>query len=122
VDVECGRDQHQQWRDRGELANGKVAEALEFAAGVVPGYAGPGVEALQRQVDVFFSFQFQNRQAAIARDGEDADHGAVGGGERRHLEVAAVGIKALVQGTRCGIIVMRLRFVEPRCGIYLLTP
>jgi len=81
MDVQGRRDQVEQRLFRRQLAVGEMSKAGKFCARVVPRYSRPIVEALQRQVDIFVGFEFDDREAAVARDGQDVKHGAVGGGE-----------------------------------------
>ena len=49
--------------------------------------AEPVVGGLQREMNVFAGFQFENREAAVARHSQQIDHAAIAGGKCGHLRV-----------------------------------
>jgi len=110
--AEGGRNQKHQRRLVGEFASGEVALTREFAALLVPAHARPVVEPLQRKVDVLVGFKFKNGEAAVESTGQHVEHGAVGGGERRHLRVDKSRIQPLVDGAH----VARDEGFEPALG------
>ena len=62
--MQRGRHQKQQRPFGRQLPLGKISEALELSARMVPGHPRPVVQTLQRQVDIFVGLQFDHRQSA----------------------------------------------------------
>ena len=66
--VQSGSDQEQQRLSRAEFAEGKVSEALELAASVVPGHARPVIQTLHGQVNVFVGLEFDDGEPPCTGD------------------------------------------------------
>lgn len=75
--VQCRRDQEKQGLSVTQFNPGKVSEAMKLATGMVPGHAGPVVQTLHGQVDVFICLEFDHRQTVRAGHRKDVNHGAV---------------------------------------------
>ena len=97
MDVKGWGNQEQKRICARKFAAGEGPELLELAASVMPLHAGPVVETLQTQVDIFVGFEFDDGQAIVAGGGQHVEHGAVGGGEGRGLRVEGAVIEVLVE-------------------------
>ena len=111
--IERGRDQKQARWVGAEGDIGEIATGGEFAAVEVPLDADPIIQGLQGKVEVGGGFQFNDRQAAGAVDGEEVEDTAVTAGEGRDLALDRVGEQRGVQGFE---VRARLRF-EPGFGV-----
>ena len=86
--MQGGGDEKEPRRVRLEALVGEVAVGLEIAeSGVgievsemVVADTDPVVEALEREVEVFFGFEFDERQLAGKGNGEEVEHAAIGVG------------------------------------------
>ena len=96
MDAECGRDQVKHWRFVGELLSREVSKLLKFAALVVPLHARPVIEPLERQVEIFVGFEFEDGEAAGLSNSEEIDHGAIARRKRGHLRVDAISVELRV--------------------------
>ena len=90
--------------ERRDFRSGKVSFAFEsrertIAAGdalaicVEGADAYPVVECLQRQMQIFVGFEFDDDEAAIAIEGEQIEHAAIAGRERWNLRVKLIAAK-----------------------------
>jgi len=118
MDVEGGGYEEEVRGSWGEAGVGEVAVLLEVAeAGegarggigvgeVVVANADPVVEALEGEVEVFGGFEFNEREAVVAGDGEEVEQAAVevgaGAGEGGDLGVDGGGLEAGVEGGEIG--------------------
>jgi hypothetical protein len=53
-------------------------------------YPNPGVQRLQRQIEILVGLQFNNRQPSVAVERERVQHASIPHRERRHLRVEQV--------------------------------
>ena len=53
-------------------------------------HANPIVESLQGQVQIFVGLEFDDRETAVAIEGEQVEHAAIAGGECGNLRVELV--------------------------------
>ena len=65
-----------------ELGLGEIVFLFEVVLGGVVGDAHPVIEGLEREVDVFFGFDFDDGEAGLVIDGEDVGDVAVYAGDR----------------------------------------
>src|ERR1039458_1728932 len=82
----------------GELASGEIAVAEEASVLLVPAHAGPVVEALEREMNVFVGLELEDGEATVVGAGEHVDHGAIAGGEGGHLRIDEALVEAPVDG------------------------
>src|SRR6516225_991183 len=75
---------------RRNLERREITEFPELSAVVEPLDAQPVVQALHQQIDLLLKLQFDNGQAALARDAENVNHPPVDPGEGRNLRVDPV--------------------------------
>jgi hypothetical protein len=68
--VECGRNQQQSRGIAEQLAPWEIPVSVELATFHVPLDADPVVQRLQRQMNVFRSFQFNHREPPAMIDGQ----------------------------------------------------
>lgn len=61
-----------------EFDAGKVATACDLSSLVERAHTSPVVEGLQGQMQVVVGFQFEDGEAALARDGEQIQQGSAG--------------------------------------------
>jgi len=107
VDVQCGGDEVETRRLRGERDVAEVSVALELAGSqgetggrvsgreVVVADADPVVEALECEVEVVVGFELDDGEAAIGGDAEQVEEAAVGGaGDGGDLRVDVGGVEA----------------------------
>jgi len=68
--AESGRDQIDEWGCGLELESREIAVTREVRLRLMPANARPVVRGLEGEIDVFCGLEFQNGQAAAARDAQ----------------------------------------------------
>jgi len=63
--VQCRGHEKKQRFFRGEFCAAEIPGTKKLAAGIMPFHARPVVQSLQRQVNVFISFELHNRQPPL---------------------------------------------------------
>jgi hypothetical protein len=99
VDVKGWGNQEQKRICARKFAAGEGPELLELAASVMPLHAGPVVETLQRQVDIFVGFEFDDSQAIVAGGGEHVERSYVADHQRLKPALRMQAKKLVMMGT-----------------------
>src|SRR5262249_5984494 len=114
VHAQGWRYQKQKRRSWRKLEAWEVTVLLEFAPLMVPLHARPIVEALQGKMNVFVGLELEDRQASVARAGQDIDHCSIRCGKCRNLRVRA---RCVELGINCGNALENQR-LQPALGIH----
>src|ERR1035437_1284524 len=87
MQMQGGRDQHEQRLLRRELASREIAELRKLSAALVPQDTRPVIHALQGKVEIFVGFEFDDGQSRVTSYRKNVNHRSIRRGECGNLGI-----------------------------------